>query len=110
MGRYNDARPWFERAVGEAAKGDVHRRPDHDSLGRSVEGVAECFIRGDSYDEARPLFELAVEEKRKGNVFGRVDNESLASSLRAGADCLRKLGLTEKAEEWEREAAELDGR
>ena len=39
-GEFGTARPWFERAVAEAEKGDVHGRVDHESLGKSLHQVA----------------------------------------------------------------------
>ena len=36
IGRFEEARPWYERAVAEKEKGDVHGRIDHESLGMSI--------------------------------------------------------------------------
>src|SRR5260370_1170539 len=41
-GEFAAARPWFERAVAEAEKGDVHGRVDHESLGTSLHEVGDC--------------------------------------------------------------------
>ena len=63
--------------------------------------------QADKYADAHPWYERAVAAKRKGDIFGKVDRQSLAYSLRTGANCLRKLGKTNEAEAWEKEAAEL---
>jgi hypothetical protein len=45
VGQFEAARPWFERAVAEAEKGDVHGRVDHESLRLSLHNLANCFQR-----------------------------------------------------------------
>ena len=42
-GEFAAARPWFERAVAEAEKGDVHGRVDHQSLDGSRRALAYCL-------------------------------------------------------------------
>jgi hypothetical protein len=42
-GRFDEARGWYERAVAQAAKGDVHGRIDHASLGGSLHAVGSCY-------------------------------------------------------------------
>ncbi len=69
MGNFAEARPWFQRAVEEAEKGDVHGRVDHASLGSSLHQVGYCYSRMGSFAEARPWFERAVEEAEKGDVW-----------------------------------------
>ena len=84
VGRFDEARPWFERAVAEAEKGDVHGRVDHESLGSSLHQVGYCYTRTGRFDEARPWFERAVAEAEKGDVHGRVDHESLSEPASGG--------------------------
>jgi hypothetical protein len=43
LGQFVEAQPWFERAVSEAEKGDVHGRVDHDSLASSLLAGAQCL-------------------------------------------------------------------
>ena len=43
IGRFEQAQPWFERAVAEAEQGDVHGRVDHASLGSSLHQVGDCL-------------------------------------------------------------------
>ena len=91
-GKYDEARPWFERAVTESEHGDVRGRVDHDSLGRSVNQVGFCLSQTGTYDEARPWFERAVAEKQQGDVHGRVDHESLEVSKQALQEVRRRSG------------------
>jgi hypothetical protein len=42
QGRFDEALPWFERAVAEKQKGDVHGRVDPESLAASVAAAARC--------------------------------------------------------------------
>ena len=77
------ARLWYERAVEEAEKGDVHGRVDHASLSTSVHQVGLCLSETGDYEGARPWYERAVEEKEKGDVHGRVDHASLEVSKRS---------------------------
>ena len=53
IGRFEEARPWFERAVAEAEKGDVHGRIDHASLSVSVRALATCLRRLGQIEEAK---------------------------------------------------------
>ncbi|MBI3679136.1 MAG: tetratricopeptide repeat protein [Acidobacteria bacterium] len=108
IGRFEEARPWYERAVAEKEKGDVHGRIDHASLGRSLHQVGICLSSMGRFEEARPWFERAVEAMRKGDLHGSVDHKNLALSLRAGAACLRQLGETRQADEWSLEASRID--
>ena len=107
LGRYADARPWFERAVAAAEKGDVHGRIDHASLGVSLHLVGYCLSSTGQFADARPWSELAVAAKEKGDVHGRVDHASLAVTLRLGAQCLQRLGLVQESNVWDERAASL---
>ncbi len=108
IGHFDEARPWFERAVEAKQKGDVHGRVDHASLGRSLHQVGYCLSSTGKYDEARPWYERAVEATQKGDVHGRVDHASLRVSLLSGADCLRRLGCDDEAAAWEQRAGGAD--
>ena len=98
IGRFEEARPWYERAVGAAQQGDVHGRIDHASLGKSLHQVGFCLSSVGKFEEAQPWFERAVEAKQQGDVHGRIDHESLGASLRAAAHCLRQIGRSEDAQ------------
>jgi tetratricopeptide (TPR) repeat protein len=109
IGAFEAARPWFERAVAEAEKGDVHGRVDHDSLGRSLDQVGYCLGSMGRFEAARPWFERAVAEKENGDVQGRVDHESIGSSLHRVGICLASTGQFEAARPWfERAVAEKE--
>jgi tetratricopeptide (TPR) repeat protein/predicted phosphodiesterase len=108
IGRFDDALPWYERAVEAAQQGDVHGRVDHESLGRSLHQVGDCLSSTGQFEAARPWFERAVEAAQQGDVHGRVDHESLGLSLREGARCLRRLGRLQQAQAWEDAASRLD--
>ena len=109
VGAFEAARPWFERAVAEKEKGDVHGRVDHASLGSSLHQVGSCLTSTGQFEAARPWFERAAAEAEKGDVQGRVDHESLGSSLHEVGYCLTSTGQFEAARPWfERAAAEKE--
>jgi len=108
IGQFEAARPWFERAVAAAEKGDVHGRVNPESLGSSLHQVGDCLSRLGQFEAARPWFERAVAAAEKGDVHGRVNPESLGISLNVGAHCLRQLGCHEEATAWEARAFELN--
>ena len=107
IGRFDEARPWFERAVEAAQQGDVHGRINHESLGVSLHQVGFCLSRTEKFDEARPWFERAVEAAQQGDVHGRINHASLSASLLIGAECLRRAGHIEQARAWEEQASKL---
>jgi hypothetical protein len=41
--RFDEARPWFERAVKEAEQRDVHGRIDHANMSFILRNLAECL-------------------------------------------------------------------
>ena len=53
IGRFSEARLWFERAVAEKEKGDVHGRIDHASLRISLRAGAGCLRELGQLDLAR---------------------------------------------------------
>jgi tetratricopeptide (TPR) repeat protein len=109
VGRFEEARPWFERAVPEAEKGDVHGRMDHASLGISLHEVGYCYSRTGRFEEARPWFERALTEKAQGDVNGRVDHDSLGRSVHEVGYCYSRTGRFEEALPWfERAVAEAE--
>ncbi|MGF6853186.1 tetratricopeptide repeat protein [Paraburkholderia sp. CI3] len=57
VGKYDEARPWFERAVTEAEQGDTHGRVDHGSLKSSLRTFAVCYRRLDRLDDTMKLEE-----------------------------------------------------
>jgi hypothetical protein len=92
-GRFDEARPWFGRAVEAAQRGDMHGRVDHQSLGKSLHQVGCCHASMGRLAEARTWFERAALAQQKGDVHGRIDHQSLGISLKALGDCREKLGL-----------------
>ncbi len=109
IGRFEEARGWFERAVAAAEKGDVHGRIDHESLGTSLHQVGYCLSSLGRFEEARGWFGRAVAEEEKGDVHGRIDHASLGSSLHQVGYCLSSLGQFEEAQGWfERAVAEAE--
>jgi tetratricopeptide (TPR) repeat protein len=100
-GRFNEAQPWYERAVKEKEQGDVHGRVDHESLGSSLHQMGYCLFEVGKYAEAQPWFERAVKEKEQGDVLhGRVDHKSLGISLHQIGNCLSRIGKYAEAQPW----------
>ena len=116
IGRFEEARPWCERAVVEAEKGDVHGRIDHASLGSSLHEVGYCLSRTGQYAEARVWYERAVAEQEKGDVDGRVDHASVGRSLHHVGYGLASTGQYAEAGQWferavvEKEEGNVEGR
>jgi tetratricopeptide (TPR) repeat protein len=99
-GRFDEARPWFERAVKSKHKGEMYRRIDHASLGRSLHQVGYCLSSVGRFDDALPWFFRAVKSKQKGDVHNRVDHKSLGSSLHVVGHCLSSVGRFDEALPW----------
>ena len=109
IGQFNPARPWYERAVAEAEKGDVHGRIDHESLSSSLHQVGYCLSSTGEFADAQPWYERAVAEAEKGDVHGRIDHQSLGSSLDFVGYCLSSTGKFADAQPWyERAVAEKE--
>jgi len=100
LGRFDEARLWFERAVTEAEKGDMQGRVDSASLGTSLHHVGYCYSSVGKFDEARSWFERAVAAKERGDVYGRVDLASLGTSLHHVGYCYSGVGKFQKARPW----------
>jgi len=101
VGRFEEARPWYERAVTEKEKGDLNGRVDHASWGISLHAVGYCYTSTNRLEEARTWYERAVAEAEKGDADGRVDQETVTVIIQNLANCLRELGRTEEALQWE---------
>ncbi|WP_233853526.1 tetratricopeptide repeat protein [Paraburkholderia sp. HD33-4] len=116
IGRFDEARPWFERAVEEKEQGDVDGRVDHESLGKSLHQVGNCLSRVGRFDEALSWLERAVGEAEQGDVDGRVDHQSLGKSLGFVGYCLSSVGKFDEALPWleravaQNEQVDLHGR
>ena len=109
IGRFDAARPWFERAVTEKERGDVHGRVYHASLGASLHQVGDCLSRVGEFAAARPWYARAVAEAERGDVHGRVDHASLGASLHQVGVCLSSIGELADARPWfERAVAEAE--
>ncbi len=100
LGRFEDARPWFERAVVAIEKGGVHGRVNSEHLGRSLHQVGYCYSSLGQFAEALPWFERAVAAKEKGDVHGRVNSDSLGGSLHQVGYCYASLGKFAEALPW----------
>jgi tetratricopeptide (TPR) repeat protein/3',5'-cyclic AMP phosphodiesterase CpdA len=105
-GKYEEARPWFERAVEEARQGDVHVPMNHTQLVRNLHWVGICLAGVGKDEEARPWFERAVEEKQQGDVHGQTDHASLGISLQEVGNCLSRVGKYDEARQWYERAVE----
>jgi tetratricopeptide (TPR) repeat protein/predicted MPP superfamily phosphohydrolase len=115
IGRFQEAQPWFERAVAEKEKGDVNGRIDHASLGASLHLVGYCLSNRGRCVEARPWFARAVTETEKGDTAGGVDHALLGACLYGVGRCLSDTEEYEEAQLWfrravaESEKGDLDG-
>ncbi len=110
IGAFENARPWYERAVAAAGKGDVHGRVDHESLGASLHAVGDCLSSTGQFEAARPWYERAVAAAGKGDVHGRVDHASLGRSLHQVGVCLSSTGQFEAARPWYERAVAAAGK
>jgi hypothetical protein len=99
-GQFTEALPWFERAIAEAEKGDVHGCIDHRSLGASLHWAGYCLSRSGQFAEALPWLERAIAEAEKGDVRGRIDHQSLGASLHQMGWCLSRSGRFAEARPW----------
>jgi tetratricopeptide (TPR) repeat protein/predicted phosphodiesterase len=114
--RFDEARPWFDRAAELAEIPDSEGRIDHESLGRSLHQIGSCLLQTENYAEAKTLFERALTEKREGDLSGRLDHESLGASLHQVGYCLSQMGQYAEAQPWleralaESEQGDLKGR
>jgi len=106
IGKYEEARPWYERAVKAKQQGDSDDQVDHQSLGLSLYQVGFCLSSIGKFEEARPWYERAVESKQRGDVHGQVDHNSLGSSLNQVGFCLSGEGRFEEARPWYERAVE----
>ncbi len=106
VGKFEDALPWFERAVEQKQHADLHGRVDHASLGSSLHLVGYCLSSTGKFEDALPWFERAVEQKQHGDLHGRVDHASLGSSLHQVGYCLASTGKFEDALPWFKRAVE----
>ncbi len=100
IGRFANARPWYERAVAAKEKGDAHGRVDHQSLGLSLHQVGYCLTSTGHFVDARPWCERAVAAQEKGDAHGRADHASLGSSLHQVGCCLALTGQFADACPW----------
>jgi len=106
IGKFYDARPWYDRAVEEKQKGDDHGRVDHISLARSLHQVGYCLTNIGKYGEARPWFERAFKEVQQGDRDGQVNHERLGISLYQVGYCLSSVRKFEEARPWYERAVE----
>jgi tetratricopeptide (TPR) repeat protein len=104
VGRFQQARPWFECAIAEKEKGDADGRIDHQSLGTSLHWVGYCHSSIGQFNDARPWFERAVAQAEQGDIHGRIDHENVAVSMEALADCYAKTGQPKEAQSWRQRA------
>jgi tetratricopeptide (TPR) repeat protein len=116
IGRFDDARPWFERAVAAKEKGDADGQVDHASLGTSLHSVGYCLLETGKFHEAQCWYERAFAAKEQGDVKGRVDHDRLSASLHEVGRCLSRMGKHDEARPWferavdEEERGDMHGR
>jgi tetratricopeptide (TPR) repeat protein len=116
IGQFAAARPWYERAVADKEKGDIHGRVNHTSLSASLHQVGYCLSSAGEFAAARSWYERAVAETEKGDIHGRVDHESLGASLHLVGHCLSSAGEFAAARPWferavaEKEKGDIHGR
>ncbi len=88
-GKYDEARPWFERAVAEKQKGDVHGRVDPGSVGKSLHQVGDCLAETSASTTRRaPGSSAPWRKSRRAMSTAAIDPESLGTSLHQVGDCL----------------------
>jgi tetratricopeptide (TPR) repeat protein/UDP-2,3-diacylglucosamine pyrophosphatase LpxH len=100
IGRFADARPWYERAVEAKQKGDAEGRIDRASLGSSLYELGYCLSSVGRFEEAQRWFERSVDAKSKGDAHGQIDFASVGSSLYQVGYCLSSVGRFEEARPW----------
>jgi tetratricopeptide (TPR) repeat protein/UDP-2,3-diacylglucosamine pyrophosphatase LpxH len=109
IGRFDEGRPWHERAVAAKEKGDAQGTVDHESLANSLHHVGFCLSQTGKYAEAQPWFERAVAEREKDDVYGSTDHDLLGRSLYQAGLCLSETGKYDDARSWyERAATEAE--
>jgi tetratricopeptide (TPR) repeat protein len=107
IGRFDEARPWFERAVAAKEKGDTEGRVDHNSLSSSLHLVGWCLLEAGKYGEARSWYERALTEAEKDEKQGSVDHSRISASLHEIGRCISATGNHAEACPWfERAVAE----
>ncbi len=99
IGKFEEARSWYERAVEAKKQGDLDGSVNYNSLGNSLYGVGFCLSSVGKFNEALPWYEGAVEAKKHGD-HGRVDHANLGRSLHEVGFCLSNLGRPEEAQSW----------
>jgi tetratricopeptide (TPR) repeat protein/nucleoside phosphorylase len=109
IGRFDDARTWFERAVAAREKGDVDGAMNHHSLSSSLYRVGHCLIRTGKYAEAQSWFERAVAIAERGDVNSLADHQAHGARLHHVGVCLFQTGKYAEARGWfERAVAESE--
>lgn len=109
IGRFEQARAWYERAVAEKEQGNGDGRGDHGNPGRILHQVGSCLSSMGKFEGALPWFERAVAEKERGDDDGRVDHDTLGSSLHQVGYSLLGIGKLEEARtRFERAVAEKE--
>jgi len=105
LGKFEEARAWFERAVAAKEKGDVH--------GRVIPQASEqAFIKWDTairawakFEDARAWFEARRHRSMRGaTCTGAWNPESLGASLIRWAIAYLSVGKFEEARVWVRGA------
>ena len=97
MGRFDEARTWYARAVASAEKGDRDGRVDHENLSQSLRRTGDCLLETGQLREAQSWYERAAEHAQQGDIQGRVNYEGLGQSLHQVAHCLARMEDHEQA-------------
>lgn len=116
IGRFEEARPWYERAAAGREREDAQGQVNHEALGNSLHQVGYCLSSLGRFEEAHGWCKRAVAQREQGDVQGRVNHEGLGSSLHQIGFCLSGMGRFDEAQPWykraagEREQGDLHGR
>jgi tetratricopeptide (TPR) repeat protein len=106
--QFEEAQPWFERAIEQFEQVDVNDR-DYEQLGRSLHDAGFCLSFRGRFEEAQRWFERAVAAKEHDDGHGRVDHDSLGLSLHELGATLSLRGRFDEARVWfERAAVETE--
>jgi tetratricopeptide (TPR) repeat protein/predicted phosphodiesterase len=100
LGKWSDARPWFERAVEAKQKDDGRARIDYQGLGFSLYRVANCLWFENNFEEARSWFERAAIAKQHGAGNGRINYSDVGESLYRAGYCCIKMRNPHTAQSW----------
>jgi tetratricopeptide (TPR) repeat protein/predicted phosphodiesterase len=100
LARWDEAKPWSERAVELKQQADAEGRIDHESLGSSLYNLGWCLFSAGQLAEAKSWFERSAAERAQGDLTGGLNHEGVAKSLHEVGSCEFKLGQYQEAQSW----------